>query len=156
MHSVVAGRQAHHARLAPGSFGAAHQLAELRIASTEHAPQPPRCCLSVLSGARRCRQGWGPGSQPAGRALAVAVQSLGGCAARRARPAHAARQLHPFPGCCLRLPWTHPKTLSACLAGKYLLVRDPNKPQLTLYAVPAEELDHRQYEGEPGGAAEED
>ncbi|KAL4449000.1 hypothetical protein ABPG77_007717 [Micractinium sp. CCAP 211/92] len=40
--------------------------------------------------------------------------------------------------------------------GKYLLVRDPNKPQLTLYAVPAEELDHRQYEGEPGGAAEED
>ena len=27
---------------------------------------------------------------------------------------------------------------------------------ITNDAVPAEELDHRQYEGEPGGAAEED
>lgn len=28
-----------------------------------------------------------------------------------------------------------------CIAGKYLLVRDPNKPQMRLYALPAGILD---------------
>jgi hypothetical protein len=32
-------------------------------------------------------------------------------------------------------------------------VRDPNKPQLCLYAIPAEGLDHSQYQGEGGAAA---
>ena len=29
---------------------------------------------------------------------------------------------------------------TVCPAGKYLLVKDPNKPQLRIYAVPAEEV----------------
>lgn len=38
------------------------------------------------------------------------------------------------------------------LPGKYLLVRDPNKPQLRLYAVPAAEELH--YAGEAGAGAD--
>ncbi|EFN52468.1 hypothetical protein CHLNCDRAFT_32503 [Chlorella variabilis] len=37
--------------------------------------------------------------------------------------------------------------------GKYLLVRDPNKPQLRLYAIPAEEL---HYAGEAAAAADKE
>jgi hypothetical protein len=35
-------------------------------------------------------------------------------------------------------------------------VRDPNKPQLCLYAIPAEGLDHAQYQGEGAAAADGD
>ena len=44
---------------------------------------------------------------------------------------------------------------AAAAPGKYLLVRDPNKPQLTLYAVPAEALDpqHPQFQDAAEGGA---
>lgn len=52
----------------------------------------------------------------------------------------------PLPNLTIpRCPPTLPKT------GKYLLVRDPNKPQLRLYAIPAAEELH--YAGEAGAGA---
>ena len=47
-----------------------------------------------------------------------------------------------------------PPAAAAAPPGKYLLVRDPNKPQLTLYAIPAEALDpqHPQFQDAAEGA----
>lgn len=47
-------------------------------------------------------------------------------------------------------PPTHPPP-TTYHTGKYLLVRDPNKPQLTLYRIPAEDAAH--YAGEGGEQA---
>jgi len=45
-------------------------------------------------------------------------------------------------------------SISILFTGKYLLVRDPNKAQLRLYSVPAEEAEILEEEDEGGNDAE--
>lgn len=67
---------------------------------------------------------------------------------------------HPCPATAppARAPTNTPSPCLPChvSTGKYLLVRDPNKPQLCLYAIPAEGLDQAQYQGEGGSGAAAD
>ena len=90
-----------------------------------------------------------PFSAPPFLSASPFTHSLGPSAHLHARPAILPR---PSRSHCSACPGP-PACPAPASTGKYLLVRDPNKPQLCLYAIPAEGLDHSQYQGEGGAAA---